>query len=356
MSEETETILFVPGMGAREPGEYLDKLISGIEGYCSDRGHTLESLADPDPEHEAWRRIVVTTAMGERRQYELRELFWTDLRRNLSEEPAARKSLLGLDLLLFWGASAKVWKAAKNSKYMMFGTLLTLLILLAWYYGVVALALAAIGGESGLFATSVDSAWARGLLGLADTMQGWKVWAATSALMALLPVSAVVNVSYSTKRYLQNRDHFQQRATARLKREIIGAAQKGGRGRTTLLAHSFGVVVAAEALATVQPEYAKGFRFMTMGGPLELIQACSETVEKEVKVLTQWLADRVLREWTDFYSHADWFCTAAPVAGDVHGFVSRELTSTVGWAERATGASHSLYFSDYAVIEELLGI
>jgi hypothetical protein len=239
---------------------------------------------------------------------------------------------------------------------MMFGTLLTLVILLAWYYGVVALALAAMGGDSGLFGTSPDSWWAKGLLELADKMQGWKVWAGTTALMALLPVSAVVNISYSTKRYLQNREHFQQRATARLKREIIAAARKSGSGRRTLLAHSFGVVVAAEALATVQPEYAKGLRFMSMGGPLELIQACSESVEEEVKVLTQWLADGVLRQWTDFYSHTDWFCTAAPVAADAQGFVSRELTSTAGLTERANGASHCLYFSDYAVLEELLGI
>lgn len=63
-----------------------------------------------------------------------------------------------------------------------------------------------------------------------------------------------------------------------------------------------------------------------------------------------------MRQWTDFYSHADWFCTVAPAARDAHGFVSRELTATAGLTERANGGSHSLYFSDYAVLEELLRI
>ncbi len=354
MAEPTELILFVPGMGAREPGEYLDKLISGIEGYCADRGHTLESVADADPEHEGRRQVAVTTASGERRQYELRELFWTDLRRNLSEEPAGRKALLGLDLLLFWVSSSKVWQAARNSKYMLFGTLFTLCILLAWYYGVVAIALAAFGADPAALGAPPDAAWAKTLKDWSEAMGGWKPWATATALMTLLPASAIVNVSYSTKRYLQNRDRFQQRATARLKREIIGAATKAEPGRRTLLAHSFGVVVATEALATLPADYAKELRFMSLGGPLELIQARSARVEAAVQQLTQWLSEGVLQQWTDFYSNADWLCTAAPV--EAHHFVSRELTSTVAWTERANGASHSLYFADYAVIEELLGI
>ena len=59
MSDSLEFILFVPGIGAKEPGIYLKKLIDGISSYCDRNGLSLEELDDSEVEGTEQRRIKV---------------------------------------------------------------------------------------------------------------------------------------------------------------------------------------------------------------------------------------------------------------------------------------------------------
>ena len=100
MNDTKELILFVPGMGASEPEEYLKKLVDSIRDYCDGKGIVFNSLDNNEIEHSGVRNIKVELD-NQTRVIEIREVFWSDLRPRLSNEGALRKLIRGFDLLFY---------------------------------------------------------------------------------------------------------------------------------------------------------------------------------------------------------------------------------------------------------------
>lgn len=354
MADTKELIIFIPGMGVNEPEEYLEKLMKGIRSFCQTRGLPLRSLEDSGEPGTGRRQIEVKLEDSSVKTIDIQETYWADLRPLLSSESIMRKFLRGFNLLIFWVSSLKTWSQVRYSKFMMFNMIFTLMLMLTWYYGALAAGVTAIVSNPDFFGYSLPDGLPEWFKNLGKDMGGWSVWAIAAIFMGLLPVNEMIDISYSTKGYLQNRHGMRHKVCGRIAKALADAGRSAGKGydRITVLAHSFGVVVETEVLADYTGENAPKARAMTLGGPLLLIAARSDRVQK---ALDRFIANDKVETWVDFFSDQDWLCTKSPVDENViKKFQSRRITATVPFDEMARGESHNLYFDDPDVISTLL--
>ena len=350
MNTRRDLIVFIHGMGVKEPEEYLQKLMTGIRQYCHGKGVPIQTVEDSESEAPGRRRLEVTVD-GKPKTMEFQEVYWGDLRPILSSESVMTKAIRGLSLLGFWLGSWKTVKQAFHSKYMMGNMLFTILLLLTWYYGALAMGLTAIGTNPEVFGTvSLPKSFAEGVKELGASMGSWYVWGMASVVMGFLPVTNVINISYDSKSYIQNRRGMYHKICGRLGRTLSQLKLAPQPYDTiTILAHSFGGVISTEVLS----HYHQGprVRMITLGSPLLLMAARSDRIHNAID---QVLANPFVDSWVDFFSENDWLCTRSPVAESHQKFESRQITTTVPVDEKITGASHHLYFEDWEVIETIL--
>ena len=354
MNNKKDLILFVPGMGASEPEQYLKKLIDGMRDYCDGKGISFNSL-DNNEDVNTGVRSVQLEVDGNAKTIEIREVFWSDLRPRLSNEGSLRKFLRGFDLLFYWAGSFKTWRAAARSKYILINTVFTLLLFLVWYYGAVAAAFTAIGASPEVLGFQLTEGWQQWFQIAGENMGSWNVWLSAAVLMTIFPVAEVIDISFGTKCFLQNRLGLQHKINGRLSRALSSVPRNmDSYSSVTVMAHSFGVVVATEVLADYDKQALPVNRLITLGGPLELIQGRSARVRDAQLRLERRLNKDGFTRWIDFYSDYDWLCSKTPVSDRVQGFEHRKITTTVPWDQRASGASHLLYYTDWDVMKELV--
>lgn len=348
MSTSRELVAFVHGMGIKEPEEYLNRLVAGIQGYCDSHGLGVRVVEDHDLTDQGVRHVSVTLPDGSVREFDVQEVYWGDLRPVLSSASTVMKILRGIDLFGFWIRSGRMWRAAfRSSKYMQFSMLASLGLVLMWYYGAIVAALTAVGANPG---SALPPVVADRFADWGAYLGGWYVWGVAAAILAFLPGREVIDIGYATKCYLQNRRGMFHKVCGRLGK-VLGQMESAGYDAYTVVAHSFGVIVATEALAKRPVDRGPDVRLVTLGGPLELITARSDRVRRSFATL---IRHPSVSRWVDFYSHDDWLCTRSPVPEETVHFESRRISSTVAIDEKVTGESHGLYFSDWAVMEELV--
>ena len=352
MPMHRDLIVFIHGMGIKEPEESLQKVVTGIRQYCHGKGVPIQTLENSEGEAPGHWRLEVTVN-GYSKTLEFQEVYWGDLRPTLSSESVLTKTIRGLNLLVFWVGSWKTMKQGFHSKYMMGNMIFTLLLLLTWYYGALAMGFTAIGTNPDVFGTALQlpDNVAKVIKKLGVGMGSWYVWGMASVAMGMFPVTEIINISYASKSYIQNRRGMYHKICGRLGRalsQLKHASQPYD--HITILAHSFGCVISTEVLS----HYQQGpkVRMVTLGSPLLLMSARSNRIRRAI---AQVLANQLVDSWVDFFSENDWLCTRSPVAEDHEKFESRQITTTVPVDEKITGASHQLYFEDWDVIETIIG-
>ena len=363
MSSTQEFILFIPGFGSKEPETYLIKLVEGIRKYCDRNNFSFEDLDDSAIEIEGiqQRRIKVQLDDEISRVIDIQEVYWGDLKTILSPESGIIQVIRGLNLLLFWILSPRLWKQIISSKYIFFWTLATLIVSIAWYYGVLATTFTAIGADPhilGLELTDfelVDDVVSffqeRG-----DYLNGINAMVISSILIYVFPVKEIIDMAYATKCYLTNYKGTYNKIYSRVNTYLRGIVKQSSDeqsnkpkyDRITVLSHSFGVVISTELLAKYSGKIA--IRNITLGGALLLITGRSNRVKKAQNLLA---TSSKIAPWIDFYSESDWLCTTSSI-NKQQEIDSRRIKTVVEFDEKFTGESHNLYFDDDEVIQTLL--
>ncbi|MFC6633332.1 alpha/beta hydrolase [Microbulbifer taiwanensis] len=345
-----ELILFVPGMAVEHRGQYLDMLHDGLKSYCADHGLNYQSAEVAATDGSSAKFIDLP---DEGRRLEMQEVYWSDLVPLLSQLSVFGKIIRGAELLLFWLRSKRLWQVVRQAKYMTVSMLLTVALVLFWYSTALLAGLEAVASKPQLFGIPVNL----GRLGeLIERIPGWQLWAVFSGLLILLPTTLVLDISYGTKAYLQNLNGLSQKVKARLARAISCVEDNQDYERITLVAHSFGTVVAAEALADYAGPAADKIRLITLGGPLLVMGARAPRIEEAARSLIGGMQgdDRRLNSWLDFYSHQDWLCTVSVSGVTQPGYEAKPLESKVSMTDKYSGKSHQLYFQDYDVMKAIL--
>lgn len=357
MSNNQEFILFIPGFGSKEPEAYLKKLIEGIENYCQRQGYHFEELNDDLLQGTEQSRIKVSLPNNNTKIIGIQEVYWRDLRTFLSPESGVIQVIRGLEMLLFWTTSPKLWKQIISSKYIFFWSIATLIVSIAWYYGILATTFTAIGTNPEILTFELPTNITNFFKELGSTMGSWNALAITSILILIFPVKEIIDISYSTKCYLENYKGTKNEIFSRVNKALKAVTQPSindkssnpNYERITVLSHSFGTIISTELLAEYKGQ--PSIRNITLGGALLIINARSENVKNALKNL---IKNHKIVSWIDFYSNNDWLCTMSPVSSRVDKFEGHQITTTIAFDEKFKGISHDLYFKDYDVIRTLL--
>lgn len=351
MPRKSEAIVFIAGTDSRENNWNLQRLVQGIVNTTE--SDEVEEVGKCSVAGEKGIRLKVRPHDSAERDLDVYEAHWGDLMPSLNDQNPLQKMKSGFAVLTYWFVS-RIWKSAINSPYILISMTLSSLLLIAWYYGVLVLALSAIADNPGDAAVTQFLANAIGDLG--TDMGGWKFWAIASVLIGALPVKSLVNISNFTKRYLLNeisedniglRDRIRNRVLDTL--HVI--VKEGNYDRVSIVAHSFGTVVGVDILADYQHSGDCSIRFITLGSPLRFLSYRSKWVNGELK---KSLASTSIDEWIDFYAFGDWLCSKVPEHGDTKNQDSRPLRREASFVQKLMGETHASYFTSQEVMEELI--
>jgi len=359
MQDNKEAFILIPGLDSNEKNANRHRLVTGFLNVPESA--RLEEMGESTVIGEAGVRLKATIGHSSEKIIDCYEANWWDLTVTKAEENSFKKMRQGFSLLKYWFFS-RVWGTVFKSPYMTLSVVLSSLLLIMWYYGILVLAFTAIGSNPDMIPSAATQNWGTELaqaIGKAGkVMGGWYIWAAASLLMGFLPLNSLVRISSFTKRYLQNepmedgvgvRDKIRNRVKETLDRIL----QDGSYSRVTILTHSFGTVVGVDILADYKFDPDRSIRFVTIGSPLYFLSYRSRWIDNEVK---KCLANEFIDSWLDFYSDEDWLCSKIPGhgEGDKTGQQSIPIKHEASLARKLRGQTHLAYFSSQPVMEMLV--
>lgn len=352
MPTPTELILFIPGLSGAEAEVYLDKFIKGLSEHATSSAFKVEQIESSD-EGQNRTRILLETSANTFRTMDIEVIPWAHLITKLSGETPVRKVMRGFSLLGFWVLNPKVWSVVTGNKYMLLGTAFAVLFTILWYLGVLSVFISTLTSTSQIATEYKESLYdfleplIHGMT-IPDWLNGAYLLAFSTLMVTVFPVTSIVDIAYATQNYVLNRNSFFNKVRSRVAAVLNLAARETKYKSITIVAYSFGSVVAVEAMQAYKGNMP--VRLITLGSPLMLLSAVSPRVKAAVNELAH---KKQLLEWVDFYSEQDWLCTRSPLE-EGNKFSSSKLTASVAFDEKIKGTSHELYFSESDVMEKVL--
>jgi hypothetical protein len=354
-----QAIILIPGHGAEVRGEARRRLARGVVAAFEGgeiKAPSEEAQVNPDGPLTLIAKVRTRTTT-----VDIFEAYWLDLippRGNLG--PLSNLTA-GFRLLGYW-CNFRMLSAVRGSLYMTLGLVSSGLLLLAWYYGVIVLALTAVKSDPTILPKLFGSdqplvASLSAKLGEWGVSLGsWKVWGLVSFLLAFTPTNALVAIASFARSYLLNLETHDQPGLRHLIRkrvlDTIHAVHNNPEyAHVTLVAHSFGTIIALDILADYVPASdAATLDVVTMGSPAYVLSRRSSWLKREIK---RSRAANCYEKWVDFYSQEDWLCGKVP-GGEKGRHRACELNLDAGLIERLTGRTHQLYYSRQEIAMELL--
>ena len=175
-------------------------------------------------------------------------------------------------------------------------------------------------------------------------------------LVLLLPLARIVELASFGRSYLERRsavDGTECRTALRRRVESVldKVIAKGGYDRVSLVAHSFGSVIAIDVMADYVPASGTHVRFVTLGSPVFLLSARSTWMAQEVKRCRK---SNAYAQWDDYWSKNDWICHEVPGEKSTGSHHSYPLEFGGSIAARLIGRTHNSYFDSQRVMTSLV--
>ncbi|KDB09181.1 hypothetical protein LIG30_1793 [Burkholderia sp. lig30] len=336
-----ELVMLVPGMARSERERYATRLSDGIEGFLETHRESVQSFRRRS-DSSGRAQFDIRLCNGQQKLVDVVEIFWNDLR------PPLEKSwipFLGYSLVRYW-LSLKQWKAIpKTSRPLQRAFCVGTCFLFVWYV----LTLLAILHFTQLLSLFLPTH--------TESPIGW-LWVGATGLLATGFVTSNIDASYAAFCYLKNREGF----CDRVRRRVINAFREIGPQfanyqSITLLAHSFGSVVAVDAIAWIMAEpdpasLLRAFKFVTAGSPLEFVMSREPAYEKRIR---QCVASTLVENWIDFYALTDSLCSKVPFEAErkrSHAGINLGYTEI----EASLGFAHDYYFEHDEVLKAILNL
>jgi hypothetical protein len=356
MATGKEAIVFIPGLFTNEKDYFLNAyLIRGLtkSAVAAEVRETGEVLI----EGCKGKQLSVKFYSGETKTIDLYEAYWFDLIQRLSTETLREKVMRGIALLFYW-AFSKVWMSFRECPTMVFSSVISLFLILLWYYGTITMALTAIGNDPAFFGSALPEGWAVFLGKWGETLGGWSIWLAISAVLGFIRIDQLIDATDFTRQYLQDTIDETTGETIRLKlrkriMETIACVLKNSDyDRITIVAHSFGTLISTEVLSDMAYPFPQPIHYITLGGPLKLLSLKSHWVHT---IIEGCLRNPQVASWIDYYADRDWLCTQTPIHGMVPDkFECCKTMREISLWEAWTGKAHNAYFYEREIIHTLL--
>ncbi|GAA5445095.1 hypothetical protein Misp06_03288 [Microbulbifer sp. NBRC 101763] len=340
-------ILLVPGLTRVTSTAQLSEFTEGL--IAASERMPLTPIADPSIPPGVHRLRVASS--GQPQELDLVEAYWNDLVPSITQQTLKTRLARGFSLIWFWLANLHIWKGVLRRKYLTFGLTLSALAFIVWYLGTII-----------LFVEAIEPATDNPFFFLVEKLKrsveyigGWRIWAVATAIVALMPVSLLVDISDFCKRYLTNEPAARGKPAVRfeiirrVREQLESSLAQEKYQSVTIVGHSFGSVVTVDLFADLPP-IGVPVRILTMGSLIEVLGKQAPWLQNEVLELSQ---RKDLIEWIDIKSHSDWFASGSAVP-DAHHCYERIIGSYGTFPDKLAARVHSRYFDNQEAVRLLL--
>lgn len=340
-------ILLIPGLTRVTSTAQLSELTEGL--IAASERMPLTPIADPSVPPGVNRLRVSSSRHS--LELDLAEAYWNDLVPSITQQTLKTRLARGFSLIWFWLANLHIWKGVLRRKYLTFGLTLSALAFIVWYLGTII-----------LFVEAIEPAADNPLFPLVEKLKhsvecigGWRIWAVATAVVALMPVSLLVDISDFCKRYLTNEPASRGKPAVRyeiirrVREQLESCLAQEEYQSVTIVGHSFGSVVTVDLFADLPP-VGIPVRILTMGSLIEVLGKQAPWLQNEVLELSQ---RQDLIEWIDIKSHSDWFASGSAVP-EAHHCYERIIGSYGTFPDKLAARVHSRYFDNQEAVRLLL--
>lgn len=282
---------------------------------------------------------------------EMYEAYWQDQFLPLNQRKLLVRLLGGIVLLLFYCFSPSTWRSLNRTRIWLTWAAVGFLLLFVWLYGTVAVSLVAIGNLKA--GSETITAFQKAIADLGIHMQQLPAWAWASVILALLgiQVNALPNIADLVRRYMTNEPDDKavplQTRFSRVVQHVVRDLATND-DRILLIGHSFGVIVAMDALVGGMD---KQVNLMTLGG---FLAALTSRYPRLVSTIEACDRSATLKSWNDYYSNDDWFAGPTPAPALPMKFQEHRVSNNIPWLQRFGMASHSSYFTNEDVLNDVV--
>lgn len=340
-------LILLPGLDPVQQDHYRDVLVRNL--VTAEASVSILEWGDAGVPDERAACLQVEDGSEKGTTVHVYEAWWGDLVARPEQQTPARAILEGFQLLAYW-LHPSLRPAFRQSRFLTLSLVLSSLLLLLWYVGILTAGLAAIGADGSLGALSTKAG------AVAEAVGGHAIWVAVAGLLALMPVNALVAIAGFTRRYLTNMATADETGLRDVIRgrvhRILKSTEGQGYDRVVIVAHSFGTVIATDLVAEMSAPVARQLRLITLGSPARVLAYRSRWLRR---TLERAYGTPVIAEWHDYYSEQDWMCTSMfDTEQHDSSFQRHWLERDAPLVDRLTGVTHKAYFRDRAVLRGIL--
>ncbi|WP_444958280.1 hypothetical protein [Microbulbifer sp. ZKSA002] len=337
-------IMLVPGLTRVTSTAQLSEFTEGM--IAASERMPLTQISDPTVPAGINRLRV-----NDKQELDLAEAYWNDLVPSITQQSLKVRLARGFSLIWFWLANLHIWKGVLKRKYLTFGLTLSALAFIIWYMGTIILFVEAVEPTS-------DSPFYPAVQQLKQGVEyigGWRIWLIATAVVAVMPVALLVDISDFCKRYLTNEPAAKGKPAVRfeiirrVREQLENSIKLYDYDSVTIVGHSFGSVVTVDLFADLPP-IGKPIRILTMGSLIEVLGKQAPWLQNEVEQLSQ---RKDLIEWIDIKSHSDWFASGSAVPARHHCY-ERIIGSYGTFPDKLAARVHSRYFDNQEAVRLLL--
>jgi hypothetical protein len=339
VSVTKELVLLVPGLGGHEREYYLELLAKGIIEFGDVSPDLFSDFRPLARQSVGSREFCFDFEDGRKKAISIQEVYWEDLWPSLSKSSLYWRAILGLLVIRYW-LNTRLISGSRTSRSMRGLMLFSAGFLLIWYLSTI------------LFvAHSIPSDWIAFPLPAYTHRIIPVVWGVVTLFLAANVTSEMIDLSYGVYSYMADRRGIRERVRRRIAVALRHAAEQTDYDRVTIFAHSFGTMAVVDALADDIAQSLPAMRLITAGSPIEFLNKRDPTVGTTVK---QCADQENIREWIDFYSIADAFCSCVPLGNACKKFKAQQIDLGVSRLEAFLGEGHDTYFRHYQILRTLL--
>jgi len=346
-----QAVLLIPGLRLYSQGEILDQFVSSLAN--SVQSQDCSKSTDARVAGLTGKRITCTPldSNAQSREIDVFEAYYADLIPDVATASPLLKLRQGTALMAFWFFS-RIWLAFSRKIYLAGSGLVTALLLLLWYVSVLAVGLAAVGNLPVSPDQAVLYRSAEILGNLGESLGSWSLWLGLGTLLSVLKVGRLANMSNFVRTFLQDRETSNQ-VRARSREPLRQILMSGEYDRLTVVAHSFGTVIAVDLMSDFPGANGVGVRTITLGGAVAVFSYVSSWLSKRTEVCQQ---NRHIASWIDYSSPSDWLGDEMPFQSTTFPFTKNRIDEMGGWLSRMSGRTHLGYFHRREVMEEVIRI
>ncbi|AFZ15662.1 hypothetical protein Cri9333_4901 (plasmid) [Crinalium epipsammum PCC 9333] len=355
MAFQREALIFVHGFYlGRDKNYFLDCLSTGFTEVLE--FPRVEEAGEEKIAGHIGKKFKLYVGKDIYKEVDVYDASWNELfNKQLSSSDFKNKIFRGIYILLYWFFTNN-WLALRKAPPLLIGLGISLLLWVYWFYGIIALAFVALGQEPTSLGFPVPKDWLEPISSFGKHMTDWSVWLIVSGVFSFVPISLIADVADFSTRYLEDNSEGKV-MRAKIRKQVAdklnAVLETGFYDKVTVLAHSFGVVIATDLLADYQQEHR--VRYVSMGGCLNFLSYKSRQIEKEIRKL---LNNEKIETWIDFYSEQDWLCTKTPVPkkSNSEKIHHRKIHLPFSLFNQLTGKSHDHYFTNEDVLKIVLNL